>query len=58
MLGLIKKIVGTKNDRELKRIQPLMERIRTLEPSFEKLTDAELTAKTDEYIGAIGRSGV
>ncbi|MFB3060607.1 MAG: preprotein translocase subunit SecA [Candidatus Binatia bacterium] len=54
MLGLIKKIVGTKNDRELKRIQPLMERIRTLEPSFEKLTDAELTAKTDEYKMRLG----
>jgi len=51
---LIKKIVGTKNDRELKRIQPLMERIRTLEPSFEKLTDAELTAKTDEYKMRLG----
>jgi len=47
-------IVGTKNDRELKRIQPLMERIRALEPSFEKLTDAELTAKTDEFKKRLG----
>ena len=54
MLGLIKKIVGTKNDRELKRIHPVMERIRALEPSFEKLTDAELTAKTDEYKMRLG----
>jgi preprotein translocase SecA subunit len=54
MLDLIKKIVGTKNDRELKRIQPLVERIRTLEPSFEILTDAELTAKTDEFKKRLG----
>ncbi|HEX9880299.1 MAG TPA: preprotein translocase subunit SecA, partial [Candidatus Binatia bacterium] len=49
MIGLIKKIVGTKNDRELKRIRPTVERINALEPSLEKLTDAELRAKTDEF---------
>ncbi len=54
MLDLIKKIVGTKNDRELKRIQPRVEKIRSLEPSFEKLTDAELTAKTDEFRRRLG----
>jgi len=48
MLNLIKKIVGTKNERELKRIQPLVEEIRALEPQYEKLTDAELRARTDE----------
>ncbi|TMA10861.1 MAG: hypothetical protein E6J89_09365, partial [Deltaproteobacteria bacterium] len=47
MLNLIKKIVGTKNERELKRIQPLVEEIRALEPQYEKLTDAELRARTD-----------
>ncbi len=49
MLDLIRKIVGTKNDRELKRIHPLVEQIRSLEPSLEKLTNAELMAKTDEF---------
>ena len=49
MLNLIKKIVGTKNERELKRIQPLVEEIRALEPQYEKLTDAELRARTDEF---------
>ncbi len=46
---LIKKIVGTKNERELKRISPLVERVNALEPQCEKLTDAELKAKTDEF---------
>ncbi len=49
MIDLIRKIVGTKNDRELKRIHPLVEQIRSLEPSLEKLTNAELMAKTDEF---------
>ncbi|MCZ6547516.1 MAG: preprotein translocase subunit SecA, partial [Deltaproteobacteria bacterium] len=47
--NLIKKIVGTKNERELKRIRPLVEQINALEPQCEKLTDAELRAKTDEF---------
>ncbi|MGH7773455.1 MAG: preprotein translocase subunit SecA, partial [Candidatus Binatia bacterium] len=49
MLGLIKKIVGTKNEREIRRIQPLVEQINALEPQYEKLTNAELRAKTDEF---------
>src|SRR5215813_5320739 len=49
MLDLIKKIVGTKNDREIKRIRPYVERINALEPDYQKLTDAELRGKTDEF---------
>jgi preprotein translocase subunit SecA len=49
MLGLIKKIVGTKNDREVKRIRPYVDAINRLEPEFQSLTDAELRAKTDEF---------
>src|SRR5215469_16875248 len=49
MLDLIKKIVGTKNDREIKRIRPYVERINALEPDYQKLTDAELRGKTDVF---------
>ncbi len=49
MLNLIKKIVGTKNEREIKRIQPLVAQISALEPHYEKLTDAELRSKTEEF---------
>src|SRR5712692_3227784 len=49
MLSLIKKIVGTKNEREIKRIRPVVEEISALEPEFQKLGDAELRAKTDEF---------
>ena len=37
------------NEKELKRLQPLVDQINSLEPEFEKLTDAELRAKTDEF---------
>jgi preprotein translocase subunit SecA len=49
MLNLVKKIVGTKNDRELKRILPLVERINRLEPSVAALSDAALRARTGEF---------
>ena len=42
MLSLIKKIVGTKNDREVKRIRPYVGEINELEAEFQKLSDAEL----------------
>jgi len=47
--NLIKKIVGTKNERELKRIQPLVERTRGYEEELRKLSDAALQAKTPEF---------
>ncbi|MGA8848864.1 MAG: preprotein translocase subunit SecA [Dehalococcoidia bacterium] len=36
------------NEREMRRLQPLVDHINSLEPEFEKLGDAELRAKTDE----------
>jgi preprotein translocase subunit SecA len=37
------------NEKELKRLQPLVDHINSLEPDFEKLTDTELRTKTDEF---------
>jgi preprotein translocase subunit SecA len=37
------------NEREMRRLQPLVDHINSLEPDFEKLSDAELRAKTDEF---------
>ncbi len=37
------------NEKELKHTQPLVDHINSLETEFEKLTDAELRAKTDEF---------
>ena len=49
VLGLIKKIVGTRNDRELKRIQGYVDRINALEENIQKLSDEQLKAKTPEF---------
>ena len=49
MLKLAQKIFGSSNDRELKRLNTLIAPINDLEPEFEKLSDAELQAKTMEY---------
>ncbi len=37
------------NEKEIKRFTPLVDRINSLEPDFQKLSDAELRAKTDEF---------
>ncbi len=37
------------NERELKRLKPLVSAINSLEPDFEGLSDAELRGKTDEF---------
>ncbi|ETD90032.1 preprotein translocase subunit SecA [Rhodobacter capsulatus] len=48
-LGYIgRKLFGTPNDRKVKRTRPLVAKINALEPAFEKLSDAEIVAKTRE----------
>jgi preprotein translocase subunit SecA len=52
MLGfgkIAKKIFGSSNDRKVKAIRPLIDKINALEPEFEKLSDADLIAKTSEF---------
>ncbi|HXT35685.1 MAG TPA: preprotein translocase subunit SecA, partial [Chloroflexota bacterium] len=45
------KILGDSNNKELKKLQPLVDQINALEPEFEPLTDEELAAKTEELRG-------
>ncbi|MGB0764842.1 MAG: preprotein translocase subunit SecA, partial [Luminiphilus sp.] len=45
----LKKIFGTRNDRELKRIRKMVTRINRLEEEFKALDDQALRAKTDEF---------
>ena len=47
--AVLAKIFGTKHEREVKRIKPKVEAINNLEPALQKLTDAELAAKTPEF---------
>ncbi len=56
MLGKIfKGIIGSKNDRELKRLDPYVSKINDLEPGFQALSDVELRAKTDEFRDRLDR---
>ncbi|MFQ5657733.1 MAG: preprotein translocase subunit SecA [Candidatus Methylomirabilales bacterium] len=45
---LVSQVIGTKNQRELKRLQPLVVQVNQLEAEIEKLSDAALRAKTSE----------
>ena len=42
-------VFGTSNEREIKRILPLVEQINSLEPAMKQLTDEQLRAKTEEF---------
>ena len=46
---ILTKIVGSHNERELKRIQPLVARINELEGGISQLSDADLKSKTPEF---------
>ena len=46
---LLGKVFGTKNERVVKALMPNVRAINALEPQIQKLTDAELRAKTDEF---------
>ena len=48
-MTLIEKIFGTHSSRELKRIDPLVNKIEELRPAMQALSDEELRGKTDEY---------
>ena len=48
-MKLSEKIFGTHSQRELKRIEPLVDKIESLRPSMQNLSDEELRAKTQEY---------
>lgn len=49
MFGILSKIIGTRNERELKRLWVIVEQVNSLESSITSLGDAELRAKTDEF---------
>jgi preprotein translocase subunit SecA len=48
-MGWLQKIFGTKNDRDLKKIEPLVLAINELEPKFSALSDQELAAQTPAF---------
>src|SRR5689334_21730861 len=50
MLGtLLAKVIGTQNERELKKLRPIVEQVNALEASLTPLSDEQLRAKTAEF---------
>ena len=48
-MSFFEKLFGSFSDKELKRINPLKDKVLALEPEMQKLTDEELQAKTAEF---------
>ena len=44
-----KKVFGSSNDRRVKKLRPLVDRVNSLEPAIQKLSDEQLVAKTGEF---------
>ena len=49
------KIFGTAHEREMKRLQPVVDRINSLEPQMKALSDDQLKAKTVEFRDRLGK---
>lgn len=49
MLGLVKKIFGDTNERDVKRLMKTVDVINKMEPEFTALSDAQLQGKTEEF---------
>ena len=48
-LKIFSKLLGSRNDRQLKRMSRVVAKINNMEPDFKALSDESLRAKTDEY---------
>ena len=48
-MSIMNKIFGSHSEREVKRVIPIVDKIEELEPTFEELTDEQLTNKTEEF---------
>ena len=48
-MNLFKKLFGTTNEKQIQKLQPLVDQINALEPSLKSLSDAQLREKTKEY---------
>ena len=56
MLGLVKKIFGSKHEKDVKALRPLVDEINSFYEEYQKLSDEELKAKTVEFRGRINEA--
>jgi preprotein translocase subunit SecA len=52
---VLTKVFGSKNDRIIKKMNPIVEKINSLEADIQKLDDAALRAKTEEFRGRLAK---
>ncbi|MEJ2745822.1 MAG: hypothetical protein P8123_09095 [bacterium] len=46
---LLKQTIGTKNDRDVRRLRPIVDKVNEIEKGYQSLTDEQIRAKTDEF---------
>jgi preprotein translocase subunit SecA len=56
VMSLLTKVFGSKNERELKRLQPAVDRINALEPAMQAMSDEELRAQTLRFRERVGQA--
>ena len=49
MVSVLQKVLGDPNDKALKKLSPIVEETNELEPEYQRLTDEQLRAKTEEF---------
>ena len=49
MWGFLKRFLGDNNDKEIKRMQLVVDKINAMEPDLQNLTDSSLAAHTDKF---------
>jgi len=57
LTGIVRKVIGSKNDRELRRIRPLVDCVNKFEPRVQTLTAEQMVAKTGEFRERLQRGG-
>ncbi len=58
MLSFLKKFIGTKSDKDIRELLPIVDKIKTIYPSIEKLSNDELRAKTLEFKAKINEATI
>jgi preprotein translocase subunit SecA len=56
-MSFLTKILGDPNERELKRLRPIVDQVNALEPEFEAMSDGDLRAKTAEFRARLEEAG-
>ena len=58
MLDFFKKLFGSKHEKDVKRLTPVVDEITALLPALAELSDEQLRGKTDEFRARIQEGGV